>query len=258
MLKNNKYKSNIKGGMYIGIFFAVVLAVVLYSNSDKLTHSDDDKNIVTYSWTTYLKQVHDNYDIDVRVDNKEEASTINMNRENESYQISTGDFEHKLMLKYKNKWYYLDDYELKSMKNSKIDEVYNFRYMDYELIAQMILRGTILSDKNNIMKMELSLSNFLKEYNYLYNENNKTDLDEKITMEIKYNTRTFDEIVIDYSKVEDYFKNTKESSLKYTITVNSLNDVYFETTIEEYFKLTNKKEGKEKLKEFLTKPTTLE
>ena len=245
-IKGNK---TVKNGLYLGLFIAILSVAVIFGNlgtteSNKKTNEEKAKE-----WETYLTKIGDNYDIEVRTEKNKEAKTISFSRENSSYQITTGDFEHELMLLYKNKWYYLNDYKIISMKTNEIKSYFNFRYMDLELISKLLAKAKVTSREDDILKMEISIEDYLKEYNYLYDEMNKTDSEDKISMEVKVDSESIKTITIDYSSLDKYFNNT-EDELIYKITVKTINNAYFESTIEEYFKFMKEEGSEKKLKEF--------
>lgn len=136
---------------------------------------------------------------------------------------------YKDVLEYNGKYYSLSEIDdIEQAKFIEVEEdfnVFNKKYYNLELIKNLILSSNKKNVDFNNFELVISLKDYLKEYNYLYEQVNKTE--EDIDINIKYTiiNDMVKNIIIDYKDIDSYFNNTSYDILEYNITINKLNNI---------------------------------
>ena len=232
MLKDKNEKIVLTKNNFILIIIILVLGVVvaLYL-ANLLSNMTEEKYEKSISVSERLSNIKDNYNIKVTKIQNDESVSMNVSCDENVCIYKSDSFNSKEIIKYNSKYYTLSNFddmenaELVKINDSEVDDIFNSKYYDLELIKSIIEVSSREKSENSNILVNVSLVRYLKEYNYLYNEINKTDLDTNINITITNGISNIRSISIDYKDIDNYFNNTNYDVLTYKIDIDSVNNV---------------------------------
>ena len=149
------------------------------------------------------------------------------------------------VLVYKNKPYIVYRKEIDNVKDMKLYKYTgNTSFIDNPFYNIELLKNVINyceMTSLNVVKVNcrVNLTDYLTEYNKMYNKNIEIDYDTKISMDIVHYSDGIGKIIVDYSSINRVLNNN-DSSVKYGIKIESINENDFSDIIEYFNKTLNK------------------
>lgn len=197
----------------IGIMLSFVGAT---NNKDK--KKTEEITVKKEDIVSKLDLLKDNYNIyvyksDGKEDKKIEISTY------KDITIYTGNaLNIEGYVQYKDKYYVVGKDEFVETKKDKIkNEIPMYSY-NFELLKNVTNYCTFVDNYN----CNINISNYLDEYNKIYNTEYKVDEDKTMTIKYKYDKKMITRIDYDYSEINKII-NKKDEIIKYTIIINNIN-----------------------------------
>lgn len=230
MFKKNDESITLTKKNFILILVILVLGVIvsLYL-ANILSNVTEKKYKKSISISERLASIDDNFNIKVTKVENDETISMSVSCDENICLYQSDSFENKEIVYYNGKNYTLSNFEdtenakLLELKTSEYDKLFNKKYYDLRLIKGIIEVSTREKDENNNIKASVSLERYLKEYNYIYNEINKTEEDIKISITIVNGLSNIRSITVDYKDIDRYFNKSDFDTLSYKIEIESVN-----------------------------------
>lgn len=165
-----------------------------------------------------LDLLKDNYNIYVYKNNGKEDKKVEISTYKDITIYTGNALNMEGYVQYKDKYYVVGKDEFTLTKKDKIkNEVPEYSY-NFLLLKNITNYCTFIDNYN----CNINVSNYLDEYNKLYNTDYKIDEDKTMTIKYKYDKKMVTRIDYDYSEINKII-NKKDEVIKYTIIINSIN-----------------------------------
>ncbi len=233
MLEKLADNLNFKTFGFTVLFLAIIFYSLLSSEIDIAKFLND---VPVEEINSYFAVINDNYTVSVDIKKKDE--TINYTYQTDG-KIDGYEYDGKGYFDYNNKFYQVDEKDFN--KINRVDNIpyYKDKYIDIKFIKNLIKHCEFEYVTNEHSDCELTLDNYVKEYNEYYNETVPT-MDEKVKIEIYYNSEGINYLVMDYSFLGGFLNGVDENSsaedykLIYNMRFSNINNNDFKDIIEFY------------------------
>ena len=144
------------------------------------------------------------------------------------------------ILVYKNKKYVVHGNDIKNIKKAKLYEYKGDTsfmkdpFYDLELLKRVINYCELTSINVVKVNCKFNMSDYIKEYNDLYNKKIETTYDNKISMDIVYYEDNIGKFIIDYTDINKAI-NKNDNTVKYGVKIVSVGENDF-TSLFDFFK----------------------
>ena len=137
---------------------------------------------------------------------------------------------------YKDRYFMVGEEEFVQVKSNKIkNEIPKYSY-NFELLKNV---ANYCSFKDNY-KCEINVSDYLNEYNKIYNTTYKIDEDKLMIFEFKYDNKKITSFSYDFSEVQKIIEK-KEQNIKYSIYIDNIENNDYSDQIKYFDDLIKKK-----------------
>jgi len=218
------------------VLFAGLVCLILF-NSEPSSNSNNevDKNLIVKNEIIDLfNQIGEEYSF--RVKRTFGSSVHNWNYYTDSkLEMYDGDFfSNNSYLVYNNKKYVvnLNDYKINNYSGNII--YMNDFYTNKDLIKNIIYYCDLEIINNVKVNCKINLSDYVREYNSMYNESLTVENDKEMLFTISYYSTKINKIVLDYTYFNSLISNSKEN-LIYEIEYLSIDKEDFDN-IYQYYK----------------------
>lgn len=231
-ISNIRITNNVK--LILVLIFFVVSIIFIANNRLKYDNKLEEKVANKIKIIELLNKVDDNYSLSVTKKYKDKSENINYQKSDKIELYSGDNLAHDGFIVYNDQVFYSDSQEEKIHKDNKTYDFLNDNYLDMNLYKKVINYCEFEYISNTKSTCNIKLSDFIKAYNDLYDTNFEVISDSDLTFEVTYSTYRFNEINIDYTKIDEIINPNKESKI-YNIKINRF-DSSLVNTIYEYFK----------------------
>lgn len=139
-------------------------------------------------------------------------------------------------VQYKDKYFIVGDEDFVQVKSDKIkNEIPTYSY-NFELLKNV---ANYCNFKDNY-KCEINVSDYLNEYNKVYNTAYKIEVDKIMIFEYKYDDKKIASFSYDFSEVQKIIEK-KEQNIKYSIYIDNIENNDYSDQIKYFDELIKKK-----------------
>lgn len=231
-ISNIRITNNVK--LILVLIFFVVSIIFIANNRLRYDNKLEEKVANKIKIIELLNKVDDNYSLSVTKKYKDKSENINYQKSDKIQLYSGDNLAHDGFIVYNDQVFYSDSQEEKIHKDNKTYDFLNDNYLDMNLYKKVINYCEFEYISNTKSTCNIRLSDFIKAYNDLYDTNFEVISDSDLTFDVTYSTYRFNEINIDYTKIDEIINPNKESTI-YNIKINRF-DSSLVNTIYEYFK----------------------
>ncbi len=221
-------KENILKGILIVLILSLMLVFIIFS-SNKKGYKIPKKDITKEELIALFDKVNNNYTLEIE-------KSINNKMTNIEYSTDANvvlyEIDSKGYLEYQDNYYEVD---ADTVKLTKIDkEKINDNYYDIRLIKN-IIKYCHLEYVNNAKSIcSITYSDYINEYNLLFNTNIELTYDNIMKFEIVHYPNRIVKVLVDYSGINKII-NYDDKIIHYGIKISNVDENDFSKIID-YFK----------------------
>lgn len=202
--------------------FLVLIGLFAYSvfSSSNGFKKDKEKEI-TIDVVKLFEPINDNYElkIDRTIDDKiDHIDYIN----DGTFKLYNVNDDNKGYLIYNKKTYVVELKNRKIKEYSKKESFFDDNYSNIDFIRNVVKHCEVESINRSELNCTITIDEFIKEYNNYFYTHNIYDGEDNIVFNIKYGSIVND-IVVDYSNVNQYIKNDGKTKVNYNIKITNVN-----------------------------------
>ena len=227
MLKKLGIKKEV---VYVVLFVFMLAFIILFRgklNKYKPRNEEEIKPILINN----INKISDNYTLNIFLYKNEEEYKLEYMTDSKIKMYSSDAFKVTGYLIYNDKYYQLDNDELKKVKSIDINGIFDERYYNFELIKNIIDKCSMKKSSLIRFTCDVKLNDYLEEYNKLFDTEYTTDEESFVEYEFLYDDTRIRSIKIDYSNVINYLDNTSDK-IVYLIDIDNINKNDFSEYIE--------------------------
>ena len=210
-----------KGIFYIALFIFMLIIIIIFRNNKKTFKYKNEKE-VKQTIVENINKISDNYSLNIIEHRNEEEYKLEYMTDSKMQMYSSDAFKVTGYLIYNNQYYQLDNGELKKVKAIEINGIFNEKYYNFELIKNIVDKCEIKKSSMIRFTCDVKLSDYLEEYNNLFNANVVGDDDSSIEFEFLYDSEKVRSINIDYTNLVKYTDNINDT-ITYSIDIDDIN-----------------------------------
>ena len=218
----------------IGVFIFFIVFIITSGNGKK---KPEIYPIETVEVMGVVNKIENNYSIEVNQKINGKDRTISYYSDGKTpimlYEDSSSEYEG--FISYNNNYYGIKSEIIKVDKLKQIPDFVNDNYSNVELLKKSLNHCAFTSDGKIKLTCIIKLSDYLNEYNQMFNTNYEVVEDEELTWNIICSSREFSRITIDYTNINKIINN-KEDNIIYEINFRNINENDFSDIFENYKK----------------------
>ena len=232
-------KNKTKFIVYLALFGLMVLYLITTSIGDNSRTSNNDNNSSSnIDIVTLFDNIGSKYSISINelIDNV--TYNLNITTDSNTYLYDGSLLGKGGYIYHNNKLFYVDDEFKLSKEENKYDFVNN-PFSNLELIKNTIKYCEYSNKKTNTINCSIKLSDYIVEYNNLYNDIIGVSENSIITYKIRFNQKNITGINVDYSDINKLLNNSN-SKIIYDISFEKFDEKSFEAIVNGYSDELNK------------------
>lgn len=202
-------EENKKKYTYIALFVFMLIFIILFRSNKtefKYRSNEDVKEIIIKN----INKITNNYSLEIELHKNEEEYKLEYMSDSTMKMYSSDTFPVTGYLIYDSKYYQLNNNELEKTKTIEINDIFNEKLYNMELIKNITNHCDINNKSLIRANCSVDLKNFFEEYNKLYNTDIVIPEEGTMNVEFLYDETRIKAVKIDYSNVINYLENAND------------------------------------------------
>ena len=225
-----------------------MIVFVIFSRGKRKAQKIVLEEVRSEDIVTLLDMLGDNYTLEITEEIDGKSNTLYYYRDDKIELYEGSLLGEDGVMVYGGKSYIIYKEEFDKIKEINKLKLHNYKgdnsfikdpYYNIELLKKVI--NYCEMTPVNVVKAncKFNLSNYLDEYNILYNKRVETNYDDKISMDIVHYSDGIGKIIIDYTEINKVINNS-ESTIKYGIKIETVGENDFSDLLNLFSKTLNK------------------